>query len=238
MVLTTTRGITHACRIALAVLVHANTLLAQQSGSPSLARLGEARPLLYGFALECVDCAPGGRGRVGGAGSGTGRGEAPVVWSYRSFPRVAGVAPGSGAEQAGIQPGDVLISIDGLSLLNEQGASRFARAVKGDEVRLVFERDSKPISVSLVLGAVVGSRGGPVRIGTGYVAFRGPIHGEMSVEIWSDEPIFFPPDSGNAPGVAVLRIGTNTVIKLRLVKDSTDSTGGRSGAAKKPELDR
>lgn len=227
-------NISRATCVALAFLFCAGAAVAQRGGAPSIARLGEARPLLYGFALECVDCAPGGRGRVGGAG----RGEAPVVWSYRSFPRVAGVAPGSVAEEAGIQAGDLLISIDGLSLLDEQGASRFARAVKGDTVRLLFERDSKPVSVSLVLGATAGGRRGPIRVGTGYIALHAPIHGEMTMEIWSDEPIFLPPDSGSAPGVGVVRIGANTVIKIRLVKDSTDSTsarGGRGEAPKKPQ---
>jgi membrane-associated protease RseP (regulator of RpoE activity) len=131
---------------------------------------------------------------------------------------VAGVAPGSAAEQAGIRPGDVLQSIDGLSLLTEQGASRFARASAGEVVRLTFERKSEPVNVTLTLGArAPGQVGGPVKMISGYLAMQGHVQGDVSIEIWTDEPIF-PRDSTDT---VVLRIGTNTIIKMRFKKDST-----------------
>ena len=46
-------------RVALIALLHAVTTGAQQNAPPSLKQTGEMRPMLYGFALECIDCAPG-----------------------------------------------------------------------------------------------------------------------------------------------------------------------------------
>ena len=221
---------TRVALIALAGIMQATTITAQVK----LPSIGEMRPLLYGFALECVDCQPGGRGR-GGRGSGSGT--PPAVWSYTNYPRVMAVAPGSAAEQAGVKPGDLLLSIDGLSVITEQGARRFANAGKGEEVHLAFERDSKPIQISLVLGSMAdGQRGGPRTIANGYITMSGTVKNvlDMKLEVWSDEPIF-PHDSS---GVMTLRIGDGTLIKLTL-KDLTDSTGraGR-GAAKKPDPEK
>ena len=205
--------IKHATAIALAVTIGVVNASAQPSTPPALSTVGSARPLLYGFALECVNCAPGERGRVGGGAAAP-----PVVWSYRDFPRVAGVAPGSAAEQAGIQPGDILRSIDGLSLLTEQGAARFARASAGEAVRLTFERNAQPVNITLTLGAGAAGRGsGPAKMINGYLALQGHVEGDVSIEIWSDEPIF-PRDSTD---VVILKIGTNTIIKMRFKKDST-----------------
>jgi hypothetical protein len=52
---------------------------------------------------------------------------------------------------------------------------------------------------------------------SGYLAIRGHIQGDVSIEIWSDEPIF-PRDSTDT---VILRIGTNTIIRMRFKKDST-----------------
>jgi len=131
---------------------------------------------------------------------------------------VAGVAPGSAAEQAGIRPGDVLQSIDGLSLLTEKGASRFARASAGESVRLKFERNSEPVNVTLTLGgSAPGRGGGSVRMINGYLALQGHVEGDVSIEIWSEEPMF-PRDSTDT---VILKIGTGTIVKMRFKKDST-----------------
>ncbi len=226
MVLTLKRAAYVATIVASIVAVITAPLSAQQPAPPATSSLrhGEAHPLLFGFALECaVGCAPGERGR-GRSGGGSG------ATLYSSFPHVLAIAPGSAAEQAGIHPGDVLKSIDGLSVLTDAGATRLTNASAGETVRLEFERDAKPVVVSLVLGAIPNPQNGrgPTRIFGGYVAMRGEIRVpvNVSLEIWSDEPMF-PQDSG---GTTVLRIGTSTVIKLRLVPDSSGNRTGRGGA--------
>jgi membrane-associated protease RseP (regulator of RpoE activity) len=156
------------------------------------------------------------------------------------------VAPGSVAEQAGVRAGDVLRSIDGLSILTEAGAQRFARAGAGEEVRLAFERDSKPIAISLVLGSatsVLPNGPGTVMVGNGYMALNAPeIHGALTMEVWSDKPIQVQPieekASADSAGTMVLRIGDGTIVKIHFKKSPTDSTSGRAGrgsATKKPE---
>lgn len=219
MVLTLKRAVA----VALAVAIHATGLAAQQGSAPILKPTGEIRPLLYGFALGCASCPPGerGRGRSGGGGG-------PPVVSYRSYPEVLAVAPGSAAEQAGIAEGDILQSIDGMSVLTDAGARRLALATAGETVRLGFQRDSKSIVVSLALGESARGRGnGPKRIYGGYVAMQGRLNGDVRMEIWSDEPMY--PQEAADSNSMVLRIGTGTIIKVQLKKDSTDSGGGRSG---------
>jgi membrane-associated protease RseP (regulator of RpoE activity) len=233
MVLTSKR----VTRLALIVGMGAIPAQAQQ---PSPApRSGDIRPLLYGFALECVDCRPGegGRGRSGG-------GQPPVL-SYRSFPHVIAVAPGSAAEQADIRAGDILRSIDGISVISDSGAQRLARAHAGQQVRLAFERDAKPVVVSLKLGAASPEKTGrgPKRIFGGYTAMQGSIHGNVKLEIWSDEAIV-PGDlvvqkataSSDSTGTVVLRIGNNTLIRLQLTKESADliKRQDQDGAPTKP----
>lgn len=201
-------------------------------GRGRLAAAASRRPVLYGFALECVDCQPMGRGRanMGGRGALARNDSSTAVYAlaytYSSFPSVAAVLPNSIAETAGIRVGDVLTSIDGLSLLTEEGSRRFAMAASGDEVRLTFERGSKLIDVPLVLGRV-GTGRGQQMISVGQLSARySGAYGSVDVDIWSDDAVNVSRDS---TGAMVLRTGT-TVIRLRtdLVNDST-GLGGRGG---------
>lgn len=189
----------------------------EAGGRGGLAAAYSRRPVLYGFALECVDCQPMGRGRgnMGGVGSVTrtdgSTATYALVYIYTSFPRVAAVLPNSIAEAAGIRVGDVLTSIDGLSLLTEEGSRRFASAASGDEVRLTFERGSKLIDVPLVLGQV--KAGGPrhmISVGQLSARYSGGI-GNVDIDIWSDDAVNVSRDS---TGAMLLRTGT-TLIRVR-----------------------
>ena len=210
----------HIALVGLIVFADAEVAAAQRGLPPNAPRRNEVRPMLFGFALGCLNCQPGERPR--------GRGGAAPVVSYRSFPQVLSVAPGSAAEQAGVKDGDILQSIDGISVLTDEGATRLARATEGDQVRLVFERNSKPIEISLVLGSNVGRKpGGPTRIMLGYVAMQ-TATGDMKMEIWSDDPIVSQePTSTDGQGEVVLRIGDKTMIRLRLKKAASDSGRGK-----------
>jgi membrane-associated protease RseP (regulator of RpoE activity) len=182
------------------------------------------RPVLYGFALECVDCTPAltGRGQGGRGGAAT----LAAVWNYTSFPRVAAVLPNSAAEQAGIRVGDLLASIDGLSLLTEEGSRRFANATSGEDVRLTFERSSKLIDIPLTLGR--GRMGGPqqVMLGTMSARFSGA-YGNVDLDVWSDDPVNISRDS---TGAMILRTGT-TVVRLK-TEGMNDSTVVGGAAAR------
>jgi len=213
--------------VGLIVFANAEVAAAQRGLPPNAPRSNDVRPMLFGFALGCLNCQPGERPR--------GRGGAPPVVSYRSFPQVLSVAPGSAAEQAGIKEGDILQSIDGISVLTDEGATRLARATEGDQVRLVFERNSKPIEIPLVLGANVGRKlGGPRHINLGYMSMQ-TATGDMKLEIWSDDPVVSgEPTFTDGWGEMVLRIGDKTMIRLRLKKQPPDSARGKPENSREP----
>lgn len=68
--------------------------------------------------------------------------------------QVAAVTPGGPADEAGVQPGDVVLALDGTQL--DDGAPALAAAVNahqpGDEVELTVRRDGAQDSVTVTLG--------------------------------------------------------------------------------------
>lgn len=199
--------------IALAGVGLSSAILRAQQ--PTKAPALPHHELLYGFALECVDCDAGMRGRVGGGGSAT-----PDQMSDKSYPHVIAVAPGGAAELAGIRPGDVLQEIDGLSVLSPRGAERFAKAAAGQDVRLGLERNGKAILASLVLGRWVLPANGTREMNVGYMSINGQLHGGIRMDFWTDEPIYTIPDS--VAGTITFQIGRSTIIRMKYTKDSTD----------------
>jgi len=174
---------------------------------------GGPRPLLFGFALECTQCGPIGRpigaGRFGAGQRGVGRGLA--TWHYTEFPRIAAVKEGSPADRAGIRQGDILLSVDGLSLLTDEGAGQFMRLRVGDEVTLTLERAGKSYTTSLVLGRIFGRPDGPSTPFAPEPPHFSTQVGGTAVEITSDVPVV---SSTEANGTTTLRVG-NTVIRLK-----------------------
>ena len=66
---------------------------------------------------------------------------------------VRGVAPGSGAEEAGIQTGDVIVEIAGETVDGSQDLGDAIRAHEpGDEVQVTVIRDGTPRTITAVLG--------------------------------------------------------------------------------------
>src|SRR5262245_8912048 len=106
-----------------------------RGNGPQLGESSGPRPLLFGFALECVRCeSTSPRGFPG-------RGRGPLAtWHYNEYPHIADVAPGGPADRAGIRRGDVLMDVDGISLLTDEGAQRFSALRAGDTVRLTIAR--------------------------------------------------------------------------------------------------
>jgi PDZ domain len=224
--------IRRAARIALVSLLPVAAARAQRG--PTEIRIGD-RPVLFGFALGCIDCAPGegARGRVGGGG----RASTPAVWSYRNYPRVEAVIPGGTADSAGIREGDVLKAIDGLSLLSDEGTRRMSTVAVGETVRLSFERNSTTFNVPLKLGPTPNRRGAAQRemILVGHTALRSAAAGGAGFEldVWSDDAVHLTLDS--AARTFTFKIG-DAILRLRVpetfLRDTTANGAGARGRGK------
>src|SRR5262249_55233475 len=129
---------------------------------------------------------------------------------------------------AGIRAGDVLLSVDGRSLLSDEGSEHFSELRVGDTVHLILDRNGKSINVDLVLKRQAGrgsqsvdqaAPGNPPDFVTRAETGR--------VEIWSKEHVV---ESTDSTGAKILKIGNTTI---RLAGDSPPSggrgRGGRSG---------
>jgi C-terminal processing protease CtpA/Prc len=143
--------------------------------------------MLFGFALECSGCT---RERA--------EGESTLpVWHYTDYPRVVAVAQGGAAERAGIREGDLLMSVDGMSILSSEGARRFSAARIADNIRLTIDRGGK--SVDIELQPRMGRAGFVLR---GDRPFREPVPreysgrvGDVTIDATSNEPVVATTDS-------------------------------------------
>ncbi len=66
---------------------------------------------------------------------------------------IGNVLNGSAAEDAGLQPGDDILTIGGKKVTNKNWLSALNRYKQGDRVRVSFKRDRRTIQTTLVLGA-------------------------------------------------------------------------------------
>jgi PDZ domain len=204
-----------ARRAALALTVLLTTLApvraaAQVRGNgPPLGASSGPRPLLFGFALECVRCES-----ISPRGF-PGRGPA-ATWHYNEYPRIADVAPGGPADRVGIRRGDVLMDVDGFSLLTDEGTQQFSALRAGDTVRLTLTRATKTFDVTLPLFRGRGGMAGGV-FPRGRVMSSTPLEkrpdytglaGKTEIEVWSAAPVVVSTDSS---GATILRIGETTV---------------------------
>ena len=69
------------------------------------------------------------------------------------YPIVGEVLDGSAAEAAGLQPGDRIVAIDGVSVADWEGAVELISARPGATVTLVLERDGATVSRTATLGS-------------------------------------------------------------------------------------
>lgn len=185
------------------LLAAASPCYAQPGGRLGRGQSNGPRPLLFGFALECSGCT---RGRAEGD-------PMLAVWHYSDYPRVVAVAPGGAAERAGIREGDVLMSVDGMSILSSDGARRFSGVRLADNIRLTLDRGGKAFDVELTPRF-----GRPGFAGRGERMAREPVPreyngrvGDVTVDATSNEPVVATTDS---LGVLTLRIG-GTVVRVR-----------------------
>ena len=96
--------------------------------------------------------------------------------------RVDSLAPGSGAEQAGIRPGDVILSVNGQAMKTRTELVAAVREFPaGRVVRLQLQRGDEVVDVSVTLtaqtvvdAAEAAARGGPARGAGGNAGAPGP----------------------------------------------------------------
>jgi hypothetical protein len=107
----------------------------------------ESFPLAwFGFGLSCGDCgfAPStlkASKRVKGVGP---------QWKFSTPPEIYSVDASSPADAAGLRRGDILTSIDGVSLTTTQGGRKFGDVVPGQRVRLGYRRGAERHFVYLI----------------------------------------------------------------------------------------
>jgi len=83
----------------------------------------------FGFGIQCTNC----RWSVEDA---TGKSE----WEFSVPPEISSVQDGSPADEAGLRRGDVLLEIDGESLISTKGGRRFGSIEPGVTVRWTYRR--------------------------------------------------------------------------------------------------
>ena len=102
---------------------------------------GAARIGKFGFAVSCEpSCA---------AATDT---DGPLMYTYYTYdgpPPVVAIHAGSPSERAGVKIGDLLLRIDGKSIVDPEGALALARIDKKESVRLTVRRDGKEIEYVL-----------------------------------------------------------------------------------------
>lgn len=74
------------------------------------------------------------------------------VWRFSSPPRVTRVLDASPAERAGIEEGDLLVSIDGQSLTAAEGGERFGMLTPGTPIALGVRRDGRELLIQVAPG--------------------------------------------------------------------------------------
>lgn len=136
------------------------------------------------------------------------------IWSFEEPPSVESVERDGPAARAGLQNGDRLISIDGISLTTASGGRRFGEIAPGEVVSFEFERNGTRRSAEVLVGQrSVGASGGGVGFGTttgrtfetGVVRYSGRL-GDTMIEV-SGEPVTVVQSEGET----VIRSSTITV---------------------------
>ncbi|HJU75133.1 MAG TPA: PDZ domain-containing protein, partial [Gemmatimonadaceae bacterium] len=92
----------------------------------------------YGFAISCLPSCTKAR-----AADGT------DYWKFDGHPPIAGIRAGGPAAMAGLQVGDLVTQIDGISILTEQGALRFQRAERKETLHVTVLRSGKEVGYLL-----------------------------------------------------------------------------------------
>ncbi len=80
-----------------------------------------------------------------------------MVWRSNDYPTIYLVEPGSPADKGGLQRGDMLTEINGVSLLSEQGGHLFGAIKPGQAIKWTLQREGETKNAVVVAGARPGS---------------------------------------------------------------------------------
>jgi hypothetical protein len=86
----------------------------------------------FGFGIQCTECRWSGDDEDGTS-----------EWEFSTPPEISSVQAGSPAAAAGLQRGDVLLEIDGESLVTVEGGRRFGSVEPGQNVRWTYRRNGE-----------------------------------------------------------------------------------------------
>lgn len=174
------------------------------------------RPLLFGFAVDCTRC------RLG-----PGDIDPAPVWHYAEWPRIAAVKPGGSAAVAGVQEGDTIVLVDGLSILSPDGARRFSAVRPGDRVHLTLHRGGRPVDAFITLRRPAEVALPSTARATAEVPrYSGELNG-AAVDVWSGAPVTVTVDS---TGALVIQTGSSTI----RVAPAMPATGPMRAPVRKP----
>ena len=82
----------------------------------------------------------------------------------RGVTTVQAVGPGSPAEQAGIQPGDVVVSLDGRGVTRFDQIQRHVQPRAGQPIEVALEREGRAVTLTVIPAIRPGSEAAPVGI--------------------------------------------------------------------------
>jgi membrane-associated protease RseP (regulator of RpoE activity) len=92
----------------------------------------------FGFAVSCLPSCTRARARDGS-----------LYYRFDGHPPVIDLVPGGVAEAAGVRRGDQIVEIDGLSILEEEGALRFLRSTNRESMQVTVLRNGERIAYTL-----------------------------------------------------------------------------------------
>jgi membrane-associated protease RseP (regulator of RpoE activity) len=93
-------------------------------------------PSRYGFAVTCRTCAK------------VTTPDGTSFYKFETLPPISDVLPNSPAAIAGLKPGDVIVKVDGFSILEDDGAIRLSRS-DNQSLSLTVLRETKEMVVQL-----------------------------------------------------------------------------------------
>jgi membrane-associated protease RseP (regulator of RpoE activity) len=95
----------------------------------------------FGFGIQCTNC----RWSIE---EETGKSE----WAFSAPPEISSVQDGSPADAAGLRRGDVLLEIDGESLISQEGGRRFGSIEPGETVHWTYRRGGETRTTTATAG--------------------------------------------------------------------------------------